>query len=98
MTVIAKGKQTGAFPAPGSAAYLGLVHKIIVNPDPSATGYVSVQSGGITLKTFNKPPTTGSEDDPFVLSSDGGNALDPTLFSISATVGGEGAFVSYLLL
>jgi hypothetical protein len=99
MIFIANGKTTGAFAAPGSGAYLGLVHEILVAPDPANTGYVSIKTGGVTVRTFNKPPTTGSQDEVWrICSGDGSNSIDPTLFTISQTVAGEGAFVTYIVV
>lgn len=99
MTIIAIGKQTSALPAPGSAAYLGLVHEIQIAPDPSATGYVSIKQGANVMRTFNKPATAGANDSVYCIKAGSDhNGIDPTQLAISQTVAGEGAFVTYFIL
>lgn len=95
----AVGKKTGALPAPSSQDFGGLVHAIIFAMDPAAqTGYVSVTQGGVVLFKFNIPAATGDVDGPFILKTTGSNILDPTAYTITQTVGGEGLFVTYLVV
>jgi hypothetical protein len=97
MTIISKGKVTAALPAPGAAAYQGLVHCIVVSQDPASTGVTTFKQGSNVIRAFNTPAATGSLDQPLQVC-DCENSIDPTQFSVGQTVGGEGLFVTYYVL
>jgi hypothetical protein len=92
-----QGKISGALPSAPANDYQGLVHEVIFNPDPSATGIVYIQQGGLTIKAFNKPATSGPLDPPLCLKYEGGgDLLNPTAYSIVPQNAGDGCFVTYI--
>lgn len=93
MTPEPQGEIKAAFPATTKGAY-GLVKKITVEPNAAATGVVSIQCGGKTIKQFNVPAATGPLDHPFHIGGPG-DSLDPTVYTIVPDSGGAGAFVTY---
>lgn len=90
------GEIKGAFPATTKGAY-GAVKSVFVAPKATATGVVSVQVGGVTVKQFNTPAATGPLDHPYHIGSEGGDQIDPTQFSIVPDGANNGAFVSYVI-
>lgn len=93
MTAEPRGEIKAAFPATTKGAY-GQVRKISVCPKATATGVVSIQCGGITIKQFNTPAATGPLDHPFHIGGEG-DELDPTVYTIVPDGAGNGAWVTY---
>jgi hypothetical protein len=71
---------------------LGLVRKIEIWPNPSATGFVKVRSGGQTLAEF--PPNTTQPTFPWSAESCDGIGVNPLVFGLGAVTSGDGAFVT----
>lgn len=92
MTIEPHGEIKTTLPATTKGAY-GEVREIHVWPKATATGIVSVQCGGVTVKQFNTPSATGQLDEPYKIPG----PVEPTQFAIVPDAGSNGAWVTYFV-